>query len=232
MSAATIARLLICAALAGGYLQLRYRTRRLKRELYVRLYVFSAALLDTLTKHHPQLLEKDHFLVARALREFFLIRIRSGNRLIGMPSKVVDDLWHEFILDTREYGRFCRAAFGHFSHHVPASASAKGENIDEAMRVTWRQACLEENINPGKATRLPLLFAIDEKLSIVGGRRYNTRPPATSPTRAGGPASRSAGGSCSAIACSSSSSGDPGHGCGGHGCGGHGCGGGGGCGGH
>ena len=89
MSAATIALLLICAALGGGYLQLRYRTRRLKREQFVRLYVFSAALLDTLTRHHPQLLEKDHFLVARALREFFLVRIRSGKRLIGMPSKVV-----------------------------------------------------------------------------------------------------------------------------------------------
>jgi hypothetical protein len=52
MSAAAIELLLLCVALAGGYLQPRYRTRRLKREQFVRQYVFSAALLNTLTKGH------------------------------------------------------------------------------------------------------------------------------------------------------------------------------------
>jgi hypothetical protein len=36
------------------------------------------------------------------------------------PSQIVDELWHEFILHTREYGRFCETVLGRFVHHVPA----------------------------------------------------------------------------------------------------------------
>jgi hypothetical protein len=164
-----------CVALgSGAFLQGR-RLRTLQRERFIRQYVFAESLLQTLGKHHPQLTEKDFFLVARALREFFLVRLRTGGRLIGMPSRVVDDLWHEFILDTREYHRFCSAAFGSFFHHVPAQQTVRGTDIDAAMRVTWRCTCLEENINPRRPTRLPLLFAIDEKLSVAGGNTYLMR---------------------------------------------------------
>lgn len=33
----------------------------------------------------------------------------------------IDNLWHEFILFTREYHSFCRACFGRYIHHSPAS---------------------------------------------------------------------------------------------------------------
>lgn len=206
-----------CIALGGAFLQMRARARRLEREQYIRSYVFPQSLLDALIKQHGHLVEKDCFLVARALRQFFLVRARVTNRLLGMPSKVVDDLWHEFILDTREYHRFCERAFGRFFHHLPAPLVARNTDIGGGMRVTWRMACIEENINPAKATRLPLLFAIDEKLAIVDGNRYNTRQYATSTATAGG---------CAGVACSGGDSNDGGsHGCGGGHCGG-------GCGGH
>lgn len=35
------------------------------------------------------------------------------------PSEAVDEYWHTFILDTREYQRFCDEVVGHFVHHVP-----------------------------------------------------------------------------------------------------------------
>ena len=215
MSGVAAFLLIACVVLGVAYWQQRVRFRRLEREEFVRGYVFPAALLESLNKHHSHLTEKDQFLVARALREFFLVRARTGNRLIGMPSKVVDDLWHEFILHTQEYDRFCQGAFGHFFHHVPASATPKGSDINAAMRVTWRYACLEENISPTRPTRVPLLFAIDEKLSIAGGHCYNTQEMAAARTDAA---------SCGGTACGG------GHTCSGHGCGGH-CGGGG-CGGH
>jgi hypothetical protein len=208
--------LLACVLLAVANRQQRARLRRLEREEFIRGYVFPATLLESLAKHYGQLTEKDTFLVARALREFFLVRARTGARLIGMPSKVVDELWHEFIVHTQEYARFCHGAFGHFFHHVPASATPKGSDIDAALRVTWRHACLEENINPRHPTRLPLLFAIDEKLSIADGHHYHTRDMA---------ASRSGTTSCGGSACSGGHTGCSGAGCGGHGCGGGGCGG-------
>ncbi len=73
---------------------------------------------------------------------------------------------------------FCDQAFGRFFHHIPAAAMVPGISQDAGLRRTWRLACLEENIDPKKPTRMPLLFAIDAKLAIVGGSVYSlTRPP-------------------------------------------------------
>lgn len=49
----------------------------------------------------PELALKDRALVARGLRQFFLAHHLSGGKFIPMPSQVVDDLWHEFILFTK-----------------------------------------------------------------------------------------------------------------------------------
>ncbi len=229
MHAAVLLLLTFCLLLGVALLLQTLGARRLKRERFIRQYVFPEALLQSLARHHPQLTAKDHFLVARALREFFLVRARAGRRLIGMPSRVVDDLWHEFILDTRAYQRFCDAAFGGFFHHLPAAMTPQGQAIDTAMRTTFRFACLEENINPLRPARLPLLFAIDEKLAIRDGHRYQTHQLAAAAAATRG--ADSPGSGCAATACGgaladSGDSGPGGHACGGHSCGGHGCGGG------
>ncbi len=39
-----------------------------------------------------------------------------------MPSQVVDDAWHEFILFTRAYQQYCNKALGRYLHHTPAEA--------------------------------------------------------------------------------------------------------------
>lgn len=202
--------------------QIRIRTKRLEREDFVRSYVFSNDLFVSLQKKYSLLAERDIFLVARALRQYFIVHIRAGQKVIGMPSKVVDDLWHEFILDTRAYQDFCNRAFGAYFHHIPASATQKGIDIGTALRVTWRYACLEENINPNHPVRLPLLFAIDEKLQIADGNIYNLKTTQNPSGDSGG---------CGGMACGGGSDcgnggccGDGGGGCSG-GCGG-GCGGG------
>jgi hypothetical protein len=40
---------------------------------------------------------------------------------LSMPSVLVDDMWHKFLLHTRDYAAFCDAAFGRFLHHEPES---------------------------------------------------------------------------------------------------------------
>jgi hypothetical protein len=39
-----------------------------------------------------------------------------------VPSEIVDAYWHELVLDTRLYSRFCAEVFGHFVDHVPEDA--------------------------------------------------------------------------------------------------------------
>ncbi|WP_207424848.1 glycine-rich domain-containing protein [Desertivirga brevis] len=38
---------------------------------------------------------------------------------------ILDEMWHNFILFTREYAAFCQANFGRFVHHQPATRAEK-----------------------------------------------------------------------------------------------------------
>lgn len=198
-------------ATAGGIGLVAWRLRteavRARHEHAIRGHVFESRLFDKLMARHPQLSLKDCHLVARALRQFFLAYLKSGRGTVGMPSRVVDDLWHEFILDTRAYARFCEQAFGAYFHHMPASGLASAGSANQGLRTTWRWVCLEENINPKKPTRMPLLFALDDKLKIQGGQHF-TLPakPARGGSRGSGSSSGSSGSgggdTSSSLACS------------------------------
>ena len=143
-----------------------------RRTEYIRNFSLPPGLYDKLREKHPQLSLKDCQLVGHALRQFFLAYLRSGREHISMPSQSVDDLWHEFILYTRHYADFCRRAFGGFLHHTPAAALSSSGRSNDGLRRCWWQACREENINPRRPTRLPLLFAIDRKLGVKDGFVY------------------------------------------------------------
>lgn len=151
------------------------RNRRSQREHHIRTYMFPPGLLDKLQARRPELQLKDRQLVARALRQFFLVYLNSGFKQVAMPSQLVDDLWHEFILYTHHYQTFCQQAFGRYLHHTPAAVLGASANDNAHIRRTWWYACLEENINPRHATRLPLLFALDAKYGIADGFRYQAR---------------------------------------------------------
>jgi len=147
--------------------------KRLRRAEFIRRYPWPRGLLDELAQHHPGFTRKETALVSEGLRQFFLAYLNSGRREVAMPSQVADDLWHEFILHTRDYGRFCNQAFGRFLHHTPAIVLREGARRDNsALRRVWWQCCRDENIDPARPTRLPLLFALDTKLKIANGFVY------------------------------------------------------------
>ncbi len=150
------------------------RYHRSQRADYIRTYMFPPGLIDKLAQRRPELQLKDRQLVARALRQYFLVYLKSGMRPVSMPSQLVDDLWHEFILYTKHYQQFCRCAFGQYMHHTPAAVLSPDRRNNDGLRRTWWFACLEENINPRRATRLPLLFALDAKYNLSDGFVYRT----------------------------------------------------------
>jgi len=157
----------------AAYMGIDTMLRRSKRDAYIRTYMFPPAVFEKFHERRPALDVKEQQLVARGLRQFFLTYHKSGYRRVAMPSQVVDDFWHEFILFTRDYKKFCDEAFGQFLHHTPAVKLGAVRSDNEGLRRVWWFACIEENINPRKATRLPLLFAIDRKLGIGDGFVYS-----------------------------------------------------------
>ncbi|GAU85203.1 hypothetical protein BIWAKO_05148 [Bosea sp. BIWAKO-01] len=222
----SISIILVALALSSfaalGCASMLLERARLKRTRYIHDYAWPPGLLDKLTKHHPSLCPDDVEMVSQGLRQFFRAYLGSGSRYVAMPSQVADDLWHEFILYTRDYQAFCRRAFGGFLHHTPAAGlSEQHTRSNEGLRRVWRHCCREEEINTMRPDRLPLLFALDIKLSIPNGFYYH---PDCTELRCRGEAGVQCGGD---FATARDTPG--GSGCGGGGCGGDsGCGGGGG----
>ena len=136
-------------------------SQRLRRAEFIRTYRWPRGLLGKLNDKHPDIVRKDAALVSRGLRQFFIAYLMSGRKYVSMPSQVADELWHEFILHTREYQEFCKHAFGGFFHHAPAAVLDPARRAgNEGLRRVWWYACKYENIDPRHPTRLPLLFAL------------------------------------------------------------------------
>jgi len=60
-------------------------------------------------------------LTDQAVTEFkkYMALVALGHEELGMHSSEVDEIWHNFILFTREYAEFCERVCGHMIHHRP-----------------------------------------------------------------------------------------------------------------
>jgi hypothetical protein len=212
----------------GVAFRLWTKSVNLRSAEFIRTYRWPRGLMAKLMQRH-NLTRKQAALVSRGLRQYFIAYLMSGRQQVSMPSEIADALWHEFILFTREYDAFCNQAFGRFMHHAPAiGLTDEKSSANEGLRRVWRYTCLYENIDPKNPTRLPLLFALDDKLNIPNGFYYSVDCQAL---RDHGAPNRhcatdfNSGSGCSG-GCSGGSGGEGGDGGGDGGCGG-GCGGGG-----
>lgn len=180
------------------------------------------AVVARFRQKHPELSSAQERLVRDGLQQYFQICQRARGKFVSMPSQVVDDLWHDFLLFTRIYRQFCDKAFGRFLHHTPVEAMATRHLATAGIRRTWFHACRIESIDPKQPSRLPLLFALDAQLGIANGFFYslNCANAATSSSNAFCASSIGCGGSDSGCAGDTGDNdGDGGSGCGG-GCGG------------
>lgn len=144
-----------------------------KREQLIKDYVFPEKILQSVKARYPHLEESQLEQVQRGLRDYFHVCNIAGKQMVAMPSQVVDIAWHEFILFTREYDRFCRQALGRFLHHTPAEAMISKTQAQKGIKIAWRLACQRSNIKPKRPATLPPLFAIDSDLDISDGFNYS-----------------------------------------------------------
>lgn len=96
--------------------------RQSKRLTYIELYTFRSAISRKVKMKYPHLSDKQLLLVFEGLRDYFYICNQAKSRMVAMPSQVVDVAWHEFILFTRLYEKFCNKSQGRFLHHTPSEA--------------------------------------------------------------------------------------------------------------
>ena len=86
----------------------RRRRRQLRNEDYIWQFQFPERIEERCRHHHPDLTHEDWKLIEQGLREWFLCCAWRDGEVLGMPSRLVDEAWHEFILDSRAYTEFCQ----------------------------------------------------------------------------------------------------------------------------
>jgi hypothetical protein len=59
-------------------------------------------------------------------KKFVGISALSG-KSIGMTDSLVDEVWHQFILFTKDYAEFCRGSLGRYMHHNPETSMTGGD---------------------------------------------------------------------------------------------------------
>jgi hypothetical protein len=143
-----------------------------RRVAVVNAFVFPSGVRQRFTDHHRDLSADDVATVEAAARQWFRLAAGHPKAKLSMPSVVVDDLWHELVLQSREYAAFCEAAFGRLLPHPPESAmgaATAAGNRSTGLATTLHLAQQDEGCGPHQ---LPLLFRVDGQLAVAGGRRY------------------------------------------------------------
>jgi hypothetical protein len=139
------------------------RRRQTRDEDFILRYPFPEQIETKVRKHEPGLQDKDWKLVEQGLREWFLCCAWREGEVLGMPSRIVDEAWHEFILDSLAYTAFCEEAFGTYLHHTPDAAMTTP--MSSALDNTARAWDRSGQSHAGSS----LLWGLDSLLGGAGG---------------------------------------------------------------
>ena len=165
--------LIIVPLVLSGIVFFVLKSRRSNQIEYIKTYIFHKSIKKKIIDKHPQLTNDQVHLVFTALRDYFWMCNKAKRKMVAMPSQIVDDAWHEFILFTRNYKIFCKKSLGRFLHHTPTEAMRTPTLAEEGIKRAWRLACAKEKIDPLNPRKLPLIFEIDSKLNIPNGFTYS-----------------------------------------------------------
>ncbi|HET8813758.1 MAG TPA: hypothetical protein VFM51_02240 [Solirubrobacterales bacterium] len=193
-----------------------------RRERFITAYEFPSYISRRVRKRLPPIEESDWPLVEQGMREWFICCAWRGRAVLGMPSRAVDEAWHEFILDSIAYMQFCEQAFGDYLHHTPdeAMGAPMGDALAETVRA-WDRSDTGRN-QESVLWDLDERLGIAEPLSLNGLQLAAARSRAHYPVGAGGCFGGTTGGDSgsSGGSCSGGGGDGAGGGCGGGGCGG------------
>lgn len=84
----------------------------------------------------------------------FLYLIQKGDAFIPDDMLILDEMWHNFVLFTKEYAVFCQRHFGGYIHHNPAT------KVEKEARKSAAALQSPEAIKAGNLERLGKLMEL------------------------------------------------------------------------
>jgi hypothetical protein len=90
------------------------------------------------------------------------------------PMFIIDEMWHVFILVTRDYAAFCDEMFGRFIHHDPGSAGAVayGANYAVADGADYVERTLEQTTTRKRAKYTDIYERLGEAVFLTWYREF------------------------------------------------------------
>lgn len=96
-------------------------------------------------------------LIEEALMDYFSIFLKNQKAFFNFPSLVADDLWHTFILFTKDYREFCEKSFGKIIDHEPHTDKEPDKADFKNLLNTFNKL---NELNGAKAFQLDKLFNV------------------------------------------------------------------------
>lgn len=165
-------------------------TSFLEKASLIREYEFPFMVKKRLKYMYPHMSTCDIDLVLAGLKDYFIIILSGDMKVfnvpktgVGMPSVVIDDAWHLWILNTPEYHSFCNDVFGNYVHHIPDDATTdfiearsnllecSGYKEDVYTAYNGYHALTE--LMTWTEDKLPILFMADSIFNIKDGFYYS-----------------------------------------------------------
>src|SRR3989344_4649340 len=73
--------------------------------------------------------EKETEVAIKLYRRFLALAVKHPKAKL-IPSKLVDEVWHQHVLDTQQYPKDCNRVFGEYMHHNPYfGTTPKGKRL-------------------------------------------------------------------------------------------------------
>jgi hypothetical protein len=91
------------------------------------------AIVQRYAHDHDVSIEDAHVLFEETKKFLAVCASASPEEVLHMsPSEVQDEMWHTFILHTKDYMDFCHNQFGVYLHHVPCTGDREDVSPDRA----------------------------------------------------------------------------------------------------
>ncbi len=142
-----------------------------RKKLIDRVLAYENPELIERFKHKIEVTHEEAQQLFVDLKQFLCLCNEHPDKVL-VPSKAIDAAWHQFILYTFEYGRFCIEFFGELIHHEPKSylfpEPESGPGRSETFTLA-EQSFGALSLNWGKDAKDAA--KCEKNCSVKGGRR-------------------------------------------------------------
>jgi hypothetical protein len=85
----------------------------------------------------PQWDKADALVAIKLYKRFLWLIFQYGSQHPIVPTKEIDEVWHNHILHTKQYHNDCQKIFGRYLHHMPSDGSeADTQQLAENFKKT------------------------------------------------------------------------------------------------